>query len=60
MPVSVYWGQNDWFSAEVDYTRMLDEVGAVIHGNLSLITHFDSHEHFHKLVVPVVNDLRCP
>ena len=29
MPVSVYWGQNDWFSAEVDYNRMLDEVDAV-------------------------------
>jgi len=26
VPVSVYWGQNDWFSAEVDYTRMLDEL----------------------------------
>ena len=29
VPVSVYWGQNDWFSAEVDYTRMLDEVSVV-------------------------------
>ena len=26
VPVSLYWGQNDWLSAIEDYTRMQDEV----------------------------------
>merc|ERR1719195_1549400 len=26
VPVSLYWGQNDWFSALEDYSRMLDEL----------------------------------